>query len=123
MRPDAAPDARPDTAVRADLPLLRFDRVERSLHWVNATLFAVLMLTGAALYAGPLSTLVGHRPTVRFLHVYSGLLLPVPLLIALLGRHGARVRQDLGRLNRWSRDAVRWFRRSRRSAVRLGKLH
>ena len=40
---------------------LRFDRVERALHWVNAALFGTLMLTGAALYAGPVSTLVGHR--------------------------------------------------------------
>ena len=32
--------------------LLRFDRVERTVHWVNATLVGVLMLTGAALYAG-----------------------------------------------------------------------
>ena len=53
-------------------PLLRFDRVERTLHWVNATLFGILMLTGAALYAGPISTLVGNREVVRTLHVYSG---------------------------------------------------
>ncbi len=46
------------------------------MHWVNATLFGVLMLTGAALYAGPISTLVGNREVVRTLHVYSGLLLP-----------------------------------------------
>ena len=89
---------------RSEMPLLRFDRVERTLHWVNATLFGILMLTGAALYAGPISTLVGNRETVRFLHVYSGLILPIPLLVAVLGHHGARLRSDLGRLNRWSRD-------------------
>jgi formate dehydrogenase subunit gamma len=111
MRPDAG-----DT-------LLRFDRVERIVHWVNAALFGVLMLTGAALYAGPISTLVGHRDIVRNIHVYSGLALPVPLLIAVLGRRGARLRTDLGRLNRWSRDDARWFRRRRRSDVRLGKFN
>ncbi len=105
------------------MPLLRFDRVERTLHWVNASLFGILMLTGAALYAGPISTLVGHRETVRFLHVSSGLLLPIPLLIAVLGRHGTRLRRDLGRLNRWSRDDMRWFRRKRRSTIRLGKFN
>jgi formate dehydrogenase subunit gamma len=117
----------PDVAARArgrsEMPLLRFDRVERTLHWVNATLFGILMLTGAALYAGPISTLVGHRETVRFFHVYSGLLLPIPLLIAVLGRHGTRLRRDLGRLNRWSRDDMRWFRRKRRSTIRLGKFN
>jgi len=104
-------------------PLLRFDRVERAVHWVNATLFGILMLTGAALYSGPVSTLVGNREIVRNLHVYSGILLPVPILLAVLGRHGARFRTDLGRLNRWTRDDRRWFRRGRRTQVRLGKFN
>ncbi len=105
-------------------PLLRFDRVERAVHWVNATLFGILMLTGAALYAGPISALVGNREVVRTLHVYSGLLLPVPLLLAVLSRRrGKRLRTDLGRLNRWSRDDARWFRRSQRPQVTLGKFN
>src|SRR5262245_52911207 len=114
------------TAVVDRSPLktfLRFDRVERTLHWTNATLFGVLMLTGAALYAGPVSTLVGHREIVRTLHVYSGLALPIPVLLAVLGRRGARLRDDLGRLNRWSRDDARWFRRTKRHTVRLGKFN
>jgi formate dehydrogenase subunit gamma len=110
---------RPDT----ERPLLRFDRVERTLHWVNASLFGVLMLTGAALYAGPISALVGNRLLVRNLHVYSGLLLPIPLLVAVLGRKGERLRTDLGRLNRWSRDDARWFRRAHRDHVELGKFN
>src|SRR5207248_7753063 len=108
---------------KPEAPLLRFDRVERTLHWVNATLFAVLMLTGAALYAGPISALVGNRELVRTLHVYSGLLLPIPLLVAVLGRKGAQLRTDLGRLNRWSRDDARWFRRRDRARVVLGKFN
>jgi formate dehydrogenase subunit gamma len=104
-------------------PLLRFDRRERALHWVNATLFGILMLTGAALYAGPVSAIVGNREVVRTIHVYSGILLPVPLLLAVLGRRGARLRTDLGRLNRWSRDDARWFRRRQRAHVALGKFN
>src|SRR5439155_14244699 len=115
------PDTR--THQRTDAPLLRFDRVERTLHWVNATLFGVLMLTGAALYAGPISALVGNREIVRTLHVYSGLALPIPLLIAVLGRKGAQLRTDLGRLNRWARDDARWFRRRQRAGVALGKFN
>src|SRR4051794_13100285 len=104
-------------------PILRFDKVERTVHWVNASLFGILMLTGAALYAGPISAIVGNRETVRFLHVYSGLLLPIPLLLGILGRHGKRLRNDLGRLNRWSRDDARWFRRGQRHEVALGKFN
>ena len=119
------PDLTVDEARRVakEPPILRFDRVERAVHWVNATLFGILMLTGAALYAGPISALVGNREAVRFLHVYSGLLLPVPLLLGVLGRHGARLRADFGRLNRWSRDDARWFRRSQRPQVALGKFN
>ena len=123
MPPDTAARADTATETRPDAPLLRFDRVERTVHWVNATLFTVLMLTGAALYAGPISTLVGNRELVRNVHVYSGLVLPIPLLFGVVGARGARLRRDLGRLNRWSRDDARWFRRRKRSQVALGKFN
>ncbi len=113
------PTLRPDT--RRMLP--RFDRVERVVHWVNASLFGILMATGAVLYVGQLSVLVGRRELMRTIHVYAGLALPIPLLIGVLGRHGTALRLDLGRLNRWSRGDFRWFRRRRRDSVRLGKFN
>jgi len=103
--------------------LPRFDRVERVVHWVTATLMLILLATGFSLYVGPLSTLVGRRNVMRTLHVYSGLLLPVPVLLAIVMRAGAELRADLGRLNRWSRDDRAWWRRRRRAAVRLGKFN
>ena len=124
MPPEAWPAGRmvhPTPA--AEPPLHRFDRRTRVLHWVNATMFGVLMLTGAALYAGPISQIVGNREIVRFVHVYTGLALPIPLLLAIAGARGARVRRDLGRLNRWSGDDARWFRRHGRRSVRLGKFN
>ncbi|MET0921394.1 MAG: cytochrome b/b6 domain-containing protein [Acidimicrobiia bacterium] len=107
----------------AEPPLLRFDVRTRVLHWVNAALFLTLMFTGAALYAGPISEIVGNRDFVRNLHVYSGLLLPIPIVLAVLGHRGARVRADLGRLNRWDAGDSRWFRRRERGQVRLGKFN
>ena len=107
----------------AEPPIQRFDVRTRVLHWVNATLFGTLMLTGAALYAGPISQIVGSRELVRTVHVYSGLLLPIPIILAVLGRRGARVRDNLGRLNRWDRGEARWFRRHARGDVRLGKFN
>jgi formate dehydrogenase subunit gamma len=123
MPPDVGVPTSPAARARADAPLSRFDRRARALHWVNATMFGVIMLTGAALYAGPVSTLVGNRGLVRFVHVYTGIALPIPVLLAVAGAHGRRVRDDLSRLNRWTRDDARWFRRSRRSTVRLGKFN
>lgn len=105
---------------RAPTTIPRFDRVERAAHWTTAVLFGVLMLTGAVLYAGPFSALFGRRELFRQVHTYAGLLLPVPVLVGLAGRWGAQLRRDLGRLNRWSRDDARWFRR--RNRARPGRL-
>jgi formate dehydrogenase subunit gamma len=103
--------------------LVRFDRVERIVHWTTATLVVVLMLTGAALYAGPISTLVGRRDVLRTMHVAAGLALPVPIVLGLLGRWRRSLRRDLGRLNRWSADDMRWIRRRTRASARLGKFN
>jgi len=121
MPSDAPADAPAETA--ADAPLLRFDGVERAVHWSTAALVITLMLTGAALYAGPLSAVVGNRETVRTVHVWCGLLLPVPLLFGVLTRRGARLRADLRRLNRWAFGERQWFRRRTRDTVELGKFN
>jgi len=118
MPSDVATDG---TATEA--PLLRFDGVERAVHWSTAALVITLMLTGAALYAGPLSTLVGNRATVRTVHVWCGLLLPAPLLFGVLTRRGTRLRADLRRLNRWAPGERRWFRSRTRDTVELGTFN
>ena len=91
-------------------PLLRFDRVERTVHWVNATLFMTLIATGAALYFTPLIALVGRRQLFEQIHLYVGLSLPLPLLIGIAGRWGRSLRRDVSRVNRWSEDDMRWLR-------------
>jgi len=111
------------TVAAAPTRLPRFDRVERSAHWCTATLALVLLFTGFSLYAGPLSDLVGRRRLVETIHVYSGLLLPVPVLVGLLLRAGGPLRADLGRLNRWTRDDRRWWSRKQRPHVELGKFN
>jgi len=101
----------------------RFDRLERIVHWCNATLFLVLLATGASLYAGPLSTIVAHRHAVKTIHVYAGLLLPVPLLAGLLLPAGRQFRSDVSRFNRWTTDDQRWWSRRNRASVQLGKFN
>ncbi len=101
----------------------RFDRVERVVHWTNATLFLVLLATGGSLYFEPLSTIVGHRHTVKTIHVYSGLLLPLPLLVGVLLPRGRLLREDISRFNRWTADDRRWWSRRKRAGVKLGKFN
>jgi formate dehydrogenase subunit gamma len=103
--------------------LTRFDRVERIVHWTTAALFLTCMATSAALYAGPVSTIVGRRDLVRMIHVVAGLALPIPLLIGVIGRWGRHLRRDLSTLNRWSADDRAWWRRARRAKARLGKFN
>jgi formate dehydrogenase subunit gamma len=104
--------------------VLRFTRAQRWLHRSNATLFLVLLATGMTLYIPALSTVVGRRVLVKDVHVYAGLLLPVPLLLAYAGRWRGAVREDFRRLARWSTDDRRWLRSlGRRGHERMGKFN
>jgi formate dehydrogenase subunit gamma len=113
------------TTRKSDPPMLRFDRGERLLHWSNAVLFLTLLVTGASLYVPQLSEIVKRRHLVKEIHVYAGVLLPVPLVLTLAsGRWGRAFRADVRRLNRWSADDRRWLRtRGRDRKVRIGKFN
>jgi formate dehydrogenase subunit gamma len=88
-------------------------------------LFLTLLVTGASLYVPQLSEIVKRRHLVKEIHVYAGVLLPVPLVLTLLsGRWGRAFRADVRRLNRWSADDRRWLRtRGRDRKVRIGKFN
>lgn len=104
--------------------VLRFDRVTRALHWTNAALFLVLLATGMTLYLGPLSGLIGRRVLVKDIHVISGLLLPLPLILAYAGPWRAGLRGDVRRLARWSSEDKRWLRSfGRRARAGVGKFN
>jgi formate dehydrogenase subunit gamma len=115
--------ARPEETP-AEGDVVRFARAERWLHWSNATLFLVLLATGMTLYVPALSRVVGRRVLVKDIHVYAGLLLPVPLLLAYAGHWRDAVRHDVRRLARWSVDDRRWLLSlGRRGRERMGKFN
>lgn len=97
-RADTLPAA---TAVR------RFGRVQRGVHRATAVLMGVCVLTAACLYVPQLAQLVGRRALVVTLHQWSGLALPVPVLLGLASR---AFRSDLGRLNRFGPHDRTWLR-------------
>ncbi|HZO76821.1 MAG TPA: cytochrome b/b6 domain-containing protein [Solirubrobacteraceae bacterium] len=106
--------------------------MERTVHWLNASLFLILIATGAALYFTPLIALVGRRRLIEQVHLYAGLSLPVPLLLGLAGSWGRGLRRDVGRINRWTEEDLQWLRglvntaSGRRQAAlrpRLGKFN
>jgi formate dehydrogenase subunit gamma len=103
--------------------LVRFDWVERAVHWTTAVLVGILIATGAILYMGQLSAIVGRRDLIRNIHVLAGLSLPFPILLGLFSPGGRGMRRDFKRISRWSRDDRRWWRRAQRGEVRLGKFN
>jgi formate dehydrogenase gamma subunit len=90
--------------------VLRFDRVARAVHWVNASLFLILIATGAALYFTPLIALVGRRRLIEQVHLYAGLSLPLPLLLGVAGNWGRALRRDVSRINGWTEADLQWLR-------------
>lgn len=108
-----------DAAHRPASRILRFDGVQRAAHWANALLFGILMLTALPLYFPSLSDVVGRRALVANIHVWSGVVLPLPILISLLGPWGAQMRRDLRRINVWTTDEVTWLRSLGRNAPRV----
>jgi formate dehydrogenase subunit gamma len=94
------------------------------VHWITAVLGLTLIATGAALYAGPISTLVGRRDLMRTVHVLAGLALPFPVVLALLlPRRGAALRADVRTLDRFDAEDRRWLRRRTHASARSGKFN
>lgn len=107
--------------------LVRFDRVERLAHWLTALAFCILIATGAVLYVPSLAIAVGRRALVERVHVDTGLALPVPLIVALLGTWGKGLRADVRRFNRWAQADRLWLhlsiRRQRAGNLPVGKFN
>ncbi|WP_431950360.1 cytochrome b/b6 domain-containing protein [Actinacidiphila sp. bgisy167] len=97
----------PERSARA----LRFTRAERWVHRGTGLLMLLCLTTAACLYLGPLAQLVGRRHLVATVHEWSGILLPLPLLLGLVS---PAFRADLRRLNRFAAYDRHWLRAARR---------
>jgi formate dehydrogenase subunit gamma len=87
----------------------RFSRSERALHWANALGFLVLLASGLVLYLPSLAVLVGRRPLVKDVHLWTGIgWIAVLAAIALLGDRRGLVR-TARELDRFDRDDARWL--------------
>jgi formate dehydrogenase subunit gamma len=109
---------------RGGARLLRFDRVERTVHWLTAALVGVLLATGAILYVPSFSAMVGERLLIIDIHVGAGIAVFVPLLLGILGPWGRSLRDDLRRLSRTERGELAWISSlGERFADRMGKFN
>ena len=91
----------------------RFSRTERTVHWVNALGFFLLLATGLALYVPRLSAEVGRRPLIKDIHFWGGIGWVASLLIvAALGDRGGLLR-TARELDVFEREDVNWLTRRR----------
>jgi formate dehydrogenase subunit gamma len=103
-----SPEVAPGGGSPGPDPIRRFTAAERWVHRCLAAVMGVLIITAALLYVGPLSALVGRRDLVSSLHYWSGLLLPLPLLVGYFA--SAALRDDVARLNRFLPGDWAWLR-------------
>jgi formate dehydrogenase subunit gamma len=80
----------------------RFSRTERTLHWVNALGFFMLLATGLVLWLPSLSVAVGRRPLIKDIHLWGGIgwIAALALVVLLGDRRGVlRAARELERLD------------------------
>jgi formate dehydrogenase subunit gamma len=87
----------------------RFSRTERTLHWLNAAIFAILLGTGLTLYLPTLASAVGRRPLIKDVHFWTGVgWLPALALVVLVGdRRG--ILRTARELDSFDADDLRWL--------------
>ena len=90
--------------------IARFGRTERLLHWVHASSFLVLLATGLALYLPDLAELVGRRPLLKGLHLWTAAAWAVALLLAVALGDRRRLAADWREIERIDADDRRWLR-------------
>jgi len=103
--------------------ILRFDRVQLAAHWSNALLFFILMLTAIPLYFGSFFGVVLPRHLIEQIHLWTGLALPLPIIISLIGPWGNAMRRDVRRINYWTRDEIRWVNTMGKSKLEADKFN
>lgn len=98
----------------------RFTQAEIVVHGAFALAVGVCIVTGATLYFAPLAVLVGRRDLVATVHLWSGLVTPLPLALGLLSR---AFRDDVHRLERFSDMDFRWLRSKRRRELDVERFN
>ena len=89
--------------------LARFSRTERALHWVHASAFLVLLGSGLCLYLPSLAELIGRRPLLKDIHVYTALAWVGALALVLLAGDRRRLLATAREIDRFDTDDIAWL--------------
>ena len=85
----------------------RFSGAERTLHWLLAVTFFIMLGTGLALFVPRLAEVMA-RPVAKEWHVNAALALAAGV-VALFAAHWPRLRATMRDLDRFDRDDARWL--------------
>jgi len=99
--------------------LRRFTRTERAVHWVHATAFVILLATGLGLYLPSLAELVGRRPLLKTIHVYTAIAWLVALVLIVVLGDRASLRATAREIDLFDRDDRAWLKGRHRPQGRL----
>jgi formate dehydrogenase subunit gamma len=99
--------------------LLRFSRTERAVHWIHASAFVVLLGSGFCLYLPTLAELVGRRPLLKSIHVYTAVAWGVALAVVVLVGDRASLRRTVREVDLFDADDRAWLLGRRRPQGRL----
>jgi formate dehydrogenase subunit gamma len=80
--------------------LSRWNRTERTAHWVHATAFCVLLGSGLCLYLPSLSEAVSRRPLLKDIHIYTAVAWAGALVLVLLAGDKRSLRRTVRELDR-----------------------
>jgi len=91
--------------------LRRFSRTERAVHWVHAVAFLLLLVTGLALYLPSLAELIGRRPLLKSIHVWTAVAWIVALVLVVAAGDRRSLRATLREVDLFDRDDRNWLLR------------
>jgi formate dehydrogenase subunit gamma len=82
----------------------RWNRTERTVHWVHAGAFCVLLGSGLCLYLPSLSELVSRRTLLKHIHLYTAAAWAVALVLVLAFGNRRSLHSTLRELDGLDRD-------------------
>lgn len=95
--------------IAASTRILRFTRTERAVHWVQATTFILLLISGFSLGLPAIEGLIGHRDLLRQIHLATAFFYAIAPTVVALGANRASVTRDVHDVETWDSQDVRWL--------------
>jgi formate dehydrogenase subunit gamma len=96
-------------ALRSEERIPRFTRTERAMHWVQASSFLLLLLTGFALQLPSIESILGNRELLREIHLSGAFFFFFGPAIVALSADRSSVGDDVRAVDTWDADDLRWL--------------